>query len=223
MVLNKGGYVMINKAQDNVYELAKSALTSGKPILWYESNTECYFIDTITLSGTDIILTKGGKTIIINDTNSVSSEGIVSNPTMENIVDLAGNKRFIEGDLEEGSTPIIFNFAKWSLSGTHLMLVLVGEIPASTTINQTTTLAKISFGNLPKYILDKIIPVIGSNIEIKTINVFSEDTTILTTYDVRLGITSDDTPVVFIDSGETKTFVNKGLFRLQFDLLIDTE
>lgn len=75
MVLNKGGYVMINKAQDNVYELATSALTSGKPILWYESNTECYFIDTITLSGTDIILTKGGKTITIESDGDVTESG----------------------------------------------------------------------------------------------------------------------------------------------------
>lgn len=75
MVLNKGGYVMINKAQDNVYELATSALTSGKPILWYELNTECYFIDTITLSGTNIILTKGGKTITIESDGDITESG----------------------------------------------------------------------------------------------------------------------------------------------------
>ena len=77
MVLNKGGYVMINKAQDNVYELATSALTSGKPILWYESDTECYFIDTITLSGTDIILTKGGKTITIENDGDITESGSI--------------------------------------------------------------------------------------------------------------------------------------------------
>lgn len=75
MVLNKGGYVMINKAQSNVYELAESALISGKPILWYETNTECYFIDTITLSGTDIILTKGGKTITIENDGDITETG----------------------------------------------------------------------------------------------------------------------------------------------------
>ena len=79
MVLNKGGYVMINKAQDNVYELATSALTSGKPILWYETNTECYFIDTITLSGTDIILTKGGKTITIESDGDITEVGDIQN------------------------------------------------------------------------------------------------------------------------------------------------
>lgn len=78
MVLNKGGYVIINKALDNVYELAKNALTSGKPILWYETNTECYFIDTLTLSGTDIILTKGGKTITIESDGDITETGSIT-------------------------------------------------------------------------------------------------------------------------------------------------
>ena len=75
MVLNKGGYVIINKALNNVYELAKNALTSGKPILWYETNTECYFIDTATLSGTNIVLTKGGKTITIEADGDITETG----------------------------------------------------------------------------------------------------------------------------------------------------
>lgn len=75
MVGNKGGYVIINKALDNVYELAKNALTSGKPILWYETNTECYYIDTATLSGTDIVLTKGAKTITIEADGDITEVG----------------------------------------------------------------------------------------------------------------------------------------------------
>ena len=93
MVLNKGGYVMINKAQDNVYELATSALTSGKPILWYETNTECYFIDTITLNGTDIILTKGGKTI------TIESDGDITEVDIQNHL----YKHFITFDIENTS------------------------------------------------------------------------------------------------------------------------
>lgn len=75
MVGNKGGYVIINKALNNVYELAKNALTSGKPILWYENDTTCYYIDTITLSGTDIVLTKGGKTITIEADGDITETG----------------------------------------------------------------------------------------------------------------------------------------------------
>lgn len=102
MVLNKGGYVMINKAQDNVYELATSALTSGKPILWYESNTECYFIDTIKLIGTDIILTKGGKTITIKADGDIIETGDVQNHLYIHNVsyfNIQGDNLDIQGDL----------------------------------------------------------------------------------------------------------------------------
>ena len=75
MVLNKGGYVIINKALNNVYELAYNALISGKPILWYENYTTCYYIDTITLSGTDVVLTKGGKTILIEIDGTITETG----------------------------------------------------------------------------------------------------------------------------------------------------
>lgn len=79
MVLNKGGYVIINKALNNVYELAYNALTSGKPILWYETDTECYYIDTITLSGTDVVLTKGGKTITIEADGDITETSDIQN------------------------------------------------------------------------------------------------------------------------------------------------
>ena len=70
-----GGYLMVSKTDTNLYEKLNNALTLGKPVLFYEDENTCYYIDSITKSGTDIILTKGGKTITINDANAVSSVG----------------------------------------------------------------------------------------------------------------------------------------------------
>ena len=70
-----GGYVMLNKADENLYVKAKNALTQGKPILFYEDANTCYYIDTITLDGTDIILTKGGKTITIEADGDITENG----------------------------------------------------------------------------------------------------------------------------------------------------
>ena len=71
----KGGYILINKTDADIYASVEKALTQGKPILFYEDATTCYYIDTISKSGDDIVLTKGGKTITITDANVVTESG----------------------------------------------------------------------------------------------------------------------------------------------------
>ena len=70
-----GGYIMVSKTDTNIYEKVNKALTLGKPILWYEDETTCYYIDTISKSGTDIVLTKGGKTITIEADGDIIETG----------------------------------------------------------------------------------------------------------------------------------------------------
>ena len=70
-----GGYLMVSKSDTNLYAKLNNALTVGKPILWYEDANTCYYIDTITKSGTDIILTKGGKTITIESDGTITEVG----------------------------------------------------------------------------------------------------------------------------------------------------
>ena len=72
-----GGYLMVSKADTNLYEKLNKALTIGKPVLWYEDENTCYYIDTITKSGTDIILTKGGKTITIENDGDITETGSI--------------------------------------------------------------------------------------------------------------------------------------------------
>lgn len=78
-----GGYLMVSKADTNLYEKLNNALTIGKPVLWYEDENTCYYIDTITKSGTDIILTKGGKTITIENDGDITETGEVQNHLYE--------------------------------------------------------------------------------------------------------------------------------------------
>lgn len=70
-----GGYLMVSKSDTNLYIKLNNALTVGKPILWYEDENNCYYIDTITKSGTDIVLTKGGKTITIESDGDITEVG----------------------------------------------------------------------------------------------------------------------------------------------------
>ena len=71
-----GGYVMLDKADSDIFAKASGALQAGKPILWYEDKNTCYFIDTIEKTGSDsIALTKGGLTIVITSGNVVTEVG----------------------------------------------------------------------------------------------------------------------------------------------------
>lgn len=83
-----GGYVMLDKADSNIYAKALGALKAGKPILWYEDKNTCYYIDTISKSGDDIVLTKGGKTITITDENVITESGNVQNHLYSYVIDI---------------------------------------------------------------------------------------------------------------------------------------
>ena len=89
------------------------------------------------------------------------------------LVDSKGNPRFIEG---EGTTDEITGFTpsycKWSLSGTHLMLVLAGTIANGITIST----GSIATYEIPEFIMNKIYPVwAGRFLETKTMTLVADD------------------------------------------------
>ena len=76
------------------------------------------------------------------------------------LVDADGHDRFIEGDID---TPTIegvsFSLAKWSLSGTHLMIVLAGSVANATEIEANTLFGEVK---LPDWIKDKLVILFAS-------------------------------------------------------------
>ena len=81
------------------------------------------------------------------------------------LVDAEGHPRFIEGDGENTEiTGITYNYTKWSLSGSHLMIVLDVMIAASTSLatNDFDTLFEV-----PQWIYDKLYPAISSYLDAK--------------------------------------------------------
>lgn len=212
-----GGYLMVSKTDTKLYEKLNNALTLGKPVLWYEDENTCYYIDTITKSGTDIILTKGGKTITIENDGDITEVGDLLT-IMENIVDKDGNKRFIETDgtpsTKEGLT-ITYN--KCSLSGTHLMIVLAGNIANSTVISTNDVRCKF---DIPQWILDKIFPVWDANrVDIKSFALFGDD---WSTQSLQFVMTKLSNGIEIGNSAGVTLTADRS-FRVQFDLLIDAE
>ena len=225
-----GGYLMISKNDSDIYAKAQKALVLGKPILFYENATTCYYIDTISggeitteivddeeiTSYGDIILTKGGKTITITSANAVSESGNINEPLLENIVDSAGNKRFVEGDITgETVTGITWTYGKWSLSGSHLMIVLCGDIADTTVIANRTDLAHIT---LPEWIMNKLIPITGTALNRTFTNLYASD---LTTQSLTV-VCSKETDYIKLYSSSLTITADRSA-RIQFDFLIDND
>lgn len=141
----------------------------------------------------------------------------IAEPLLENIVDEQGRKRFVEGAgsplAQEGVT---INYCKWSLSGTHLMLVVAGNIANGTSIANGTDLATFS---LPKWIYDKIYPVWEARLEIKSVPLTANDWSVQTW---GIVLTKSLNLIKFTATSAITLTADRG-FRVSFDLLIDNE
>ena len=146
-------------------------------------------------------------------------ESTTSLKVFENIVDKDGHKRFIEGDLEEITHEgVTFNYGKWSLSGSHLMVVIACSLADGTAITSSYGICKIT---LPKWVYDKIYPVFAGNlIDIRTINAFAND---WSTQGVQIKCSKvTDSTKLYFEFGSVTLTKDRG-FRYQIDLLIDNE
>lgn len=130
------------------------------------------------------------------------------------LVDANGNSRFIEGDITINEiTGITQTYGKWSLSGTHLMIVVGVALADTTAITSNQELCKI---DLPVWVKNKIIPLSSNYVDGKSHSLYSGGQSLSTI----LRKNSDNE--VYITMGAlTLTADRNG--RVQYDLLIDNE
>lgn len=211
------GYVFLDLTKANVYSKALKVLGTDKPVVIKDGSGSPYFVDSLTLDGTNVVITKGGKTITIANDNTITNEGLVANPTMENIVDLDGNKRFIEGEITTSDvTGVTYDYARWSLSGSHLMIVIAGSIANGTALSFSTIANNIE---LPQYVKDKIIPLFTNIVNRIVVTLFADDSTTQSTAATLYKSSADNISVTL----SSVTLTADRVFRVQFDLLIDNE
>ena len=109
------------------------------------------------------------------------------------------------------------NYGKWSLSGSHLMLVIACNYNADISIADGTTLFRID--DIPNWVVQKVYPILGNLIIYQKASLIHEDWTrgekefyLAKVYDV-----------LRIYNNGAITDSKAGMFRLRFDLLIDTD
>ena len=137
------------------------------------------------------------------------------------LTDSNGNPRFIEGNgvpMElEGFTS---TYCKWSLSGTHLMFVLAGSI-ANTTVVPSSKI--VAYFDIPEFVFQKIYPVWRNKyLESTAFKLFADD---WTSQNISIHFyKSDNTPGrMGFENASAVTLTADRKFRIQFDLLIDSE
>ena len=194
-----GGYVMI-KHNATQKDLA-AAYKSNRPVLVYDENQKAHWAQINETIDDKVVTTYTYSYQLINDVAS--------------LIDSAGNSRFIEGEgvLEE-ITGVTYTYNKWSLSGTHLMIVLAGTIADTTAI----TAGEYVTLNLPSYILDKIYVVFSNVVNRQTVTLWASDYS-SQTFSMQLQKYTNNLKIYF--GGVTLT--KERNFRVQFDLLIDND
>lgn len=137
----------------------------------------------------------------------------------ENIVDKDGHKRFIEGDITpQEISGITFTYAKWSLSGTHLMVVLAGNVANTTTLTAGTSLARNI--SVPSWVLDKIVATFSTVIEVKTLTMYASG---WGSQSLTATIRKSSSAGLSVANESNLTLTDDRSFRIQFDLLVDNE
>ena len=137
--------------------------------------------------------------------------------TLDDIVDSQDHKRFIEGD----GTPATISgikslFCKWSLSGTHIMIVYAGTISGGYSI-PARTLASFEF---PEWILNKIFPLNNDGL-VSVINAVFAYEGNFAFKQQKLIKTANGLEIANVIAGTVSS--NLSGFRIQFDLIIDSE
>lgn len=164
-------------------------------------------------------LADAGKVIRVNSdgTGYVLSNG--EPLLMENIEDEDGNKRFVDGDFNtRGTTGYTEIYGKWSLSGTHFMLVEVLKLDNGTSLDNYDVIGTAS---LPNYILNKIQPIgIGTWVSIEPFTLL-DGNGVPTGDEINFLLTKELNGVKVWFIGEAYTATQDVYIRIQFDLLID--
>ena len=134
------------------------------------------------------------------------------------LVDSQGRDRFIEDDIEietlEGFT---FSYYKWSLSGTHLMIVVAGKINNATVVAGGTILGIV---RIPEWVFNKIIPLYQGtqNVALQNVNLYKDGETNQT---IQARLAKGTTALTISFSSLTLNADRE--YRFNFDLLIDSD
>ena len=147
--------------------------------------------------------------------NQLDNEIKVVEKDISTLIDKDGHKRFVNGNgVPAEITGFTASYCKWSVSDSHLMIVLAGTFADESEL-QNSGLAEY---DLPSWIKDKISPVWSVYIEAKSVKVYNSD---WSTQDMGVVLEKTSNGVKITQTGGTFTLTKERSFRVTFDLNID--
>ena len=149
------------------------------------------------------------------------AEGNVNDvKVFENIVDKDGHKRFIEGEITGSTLPagVQRTYGKWSLSGSHLLVVIALQVDNTTVIPAYTNLGNLS--GVPQWIFDKLVVLFAGNILDQKSMYFFSSSGSSQNFNTRLY--KGASTINLSNTGEL-TFTDDRTGRIAYDFLIDNE
>ena len=121
------GYVFLDLTKSNVYERALRVLGADKPVVIKDGSGSPYFVDSLTLDGTNVVITKGGKTITIANDNTITTEGVIQNHLWYHGLDLIkANENSVQCHILNDNGTLINSVAKliaWANSITGKVVI----------------------------------------------------------------------------------------------------
>ena len=209
----------------NIDDNILSTLQCGDVVIKHDESGEHAYVVSFK-SDTGICLTYADASCVetqsydlVDDEWVYNSQDLSFINRMEQIVDADAHNRFIEGDINTPeATGITKEFGKWSLSGIHLLIVLLLNVADETTIVDNQVLGELV--GLPTWIYDKIYPVFSTRVLRESKDFYSASAG-LQTLSCNLIKTVNKIQITANTSGLTFTDNRKG--RIAFDLLIDNE
>ena len=136
----------------------------------------------------------------------------------EDIKDKNGNPRFIEGDITMPTiTGVTQKYGRWSLSGSHLLIVIAFDVADTTQILGNEVIAYV---DIPEWVFNKIVPLWDSSVVDS--GSFLLNANDWSTQAMTIGLSKMATNLR-IRNESTITLTAERYIRVDFDLLIDNE
>lgn len=149
----------------------------------------------------------------LNVVGNISASSFTGRTKLETIYDAGNHARFIEGTLEElPQTGLTISYSKWSLSGTHLMVVVAGSVQ-----NGSSLTSGIAQGTIPSWIYDKLVDLYYNKILVASVS-FYDSNGLTQTNNFTLAKSGGN---LRVEIQGTFTATADRVFRVQFDALID--
>ena len=116
------GYVFLDLTKANVYAKALKVLGTDKPVVIKDGSGSPYFVDSMALVGTNVVITKGGKTITISNDNTITNVGDIQN----HLYNLCIQFEYQVSDEDTSNCYMNINFNKTSITIEELISSING-------------------------------------------------------------------------------------------------